>query len=60
MQKTAASDNCADSFPECHKNRNLCNVPEYTKMMKEKCKKTCNFCKDNTTNVTACTDLMIR
>lgn len=59
-QKTAASNNCVDIAPNCSENRNLCHLPVYTEIMKEKCKKTCSFCKDNATNQTACTDFMIR
>lgn len=60
VHEAAASNNCADSAPECHGIRNLCHVPEFAGVMKEKCKRTCNFCEVDTTHKTACKDSMMR
>ncbi|VDD90255.1 unnamed protein product [Enterobius vermicularis] len=59
IHEAAASNNCADSAPECHGIRNLCHVPEFAGVMKEKCKRTCNFCEVDTTHKTACKDSMM-
>lgn len=60
VHQTAVSNNCADTAINCNENQNLCHMPQYVNIMKEKCKKTCNFCDDNTTNKIPCADFILR
>ncbi|TKR66707.1 hypothetical protein L596_022957 [Steinernema carpocapsae] len=40
---------CFDEQLSCPETKKFCLDPHFTKMMHQKCRKTCNFCSDNNT-----------